>query len=226
MSSEASQLETIKFGDETHTIDVSKIPYLSSFVRFERSAHPDSEELTHSPIRHLDVVLKGITSGYRQCFRDLPSSLDCFQSVCQTYELFCIDILQGQNIRELISDLKAGKYDYDYDYKGDKSKARDAAFRLLYLILLGEFTDENKDAAQVYNAVLFVVSHSGTFKWRTRTIVRAAYEERFDVSEKQKRGLDKWVKKDDSGVPLNLEDESDATTEEDEDIYYGSDFSI
>lgn len=144
-----------------------------------------------------------------------------------------MDILQGQSIKELISDLKSGKGDYEIEYKrsifvrGDKSKARDAACRLLYLVLLGEFENEDKVSAQIYNAVLYVVSHSGTFRWKTRTAVRAAYEERFSISEKQRAGLDKWVKKDESGVLLNLEAESDATTdEEDSDNYYNSDFSL
>jgi hypothetical protein len=32
------------------------------------------------------------------------------------------------------------------------------------LIIHGEFSDEKKDPAKVYNAVLFIVSHPGTFK--------------------------------------------------------------
>lgn len=89
------------------------------------------------------------------------------------------------------------------------------------MILIGEFRDENEDCAKVYNAVLFVVSHSGTFKWTTRTVVRAAYEERFVVTVKQIARLDEWLKGD-------TEDdvEEDVTTEEEsEDEYYGSDWS-
>jgi hypothetical protein len=74
---------------------------------------------------------------------------------------------------------------------------------------------------KVYNAVLFVVSHSATFKWKTRTVVRAAYQERFVVTVKQMARLDEWLKGD-------TEDdvEEDVTTEEEsEDEYYGSDWS-
>jgi hypothetical protein len=78
--------------------------------------------------------------------------------------------------------------------KGNKSKARDAAFKLLHLILLSDFKDETKDSAKVFNAVLFVMSHSSTFKWRTRCVVRAAYEERFVPSVKQRASLDQWEK--------------------------------
>jgi hypothetical protein len=48
--------------------------------------------------------------------------------------------------------------------KRDKAKARDAAFRLLYLLLSGESQDEHKDAMKMCNAVVFVTSHPGTFQ--------------------------------------------------------------
>lgn len=91
------------------------------------------------------------------------------------------------------------------------------------MILCGEFEDEKKDSAKVYNAVMFVVSHANTFKWRTRKVVRAAYEERFVVSVKQTAGLDKWEKTD--AAKLAVEDAGDVTTEEEESVYYGSDYS-
>lgn len=93
----------------------------------------------------------------------------------------------------------------------------------MHLILSGEFKDETKDSAKVYNAVMFVVSHANTFKWRTRKVVRAAYEERFVVSVKQTAGLDKWEKTD--AAKLAKEDDEDVTTEEEDSPYYCSDYS-
>lgn len=56
---------------------------------------------------------------------------------------------------------------------------------------------------------MFVVSHPGTFKYKTKRVVRAAYEMRFNITMKQRSRLDEWEKKGaDSG-------EDDATTEED-----------
>jgi hypothetical protein len=66
------------------------------------------------------------------------------------------------------------------------------------------------------------VSHAATFKWRTRSVVRAAYEERFVISTKQTVGLDKWEKKD--AAKLAVEDAGDVTTEEEE-LDYISDYS-
>jgi hypothetical protein len=211
-----------------YDIDVSKIPYLSSFVDFQATARPQSAEFVHEPILLFDIALKGIESGYRQCFRSLPADLSQHHILCDTYHFLHVDVLGGQSVNEIINDLKSGQSDYDreerQEIKGDKSKARDTAFKLLYSIMLGDFKDDTKDSAKVFNAVLYLVSHAATFKWRTRSVVRAAYEERFVVSTKQKAALDKWEKKD--PAKLAVEDAGDVTTEEEEsDCYYNSDYS-
>ncbi|KFZ07378.1 hypothetical protein V501_06515 [Pseudogymnoascus sp. VKM F-4519 (FW-2642)] len=219
----------IKVGDKDYHIELSKIPYLSAFADFETKAQTQPKELVHGPIAHFDAALKGIESGFRQCFRSLPPDLGQHHALCETYEFLCIDVLGGQSLNEVIDDLKSGKNDYELEYKyyrtikGNKSKARDAAYKLLHLILNGKFEDETKDSVKVHNAVMFLVSHANTFKWRTRKVVRAAYEERFVISVKQRAGLDKWEKTD--AVKLAKEDEDDVTTEEEESVYYGSDYS-
>jgi hypothetical protein len=220
----------IRIGDVSYDIEVSKIPYLSSFVDFQTNAQSQTTEFVHGPIPLFDVALKGIESGYRQCFRSLPPDLSQHYTLCDTYELLCVDVLGGQSISEIFNDMKSGQSDYEREYgryreiKGNKSKARDTAFKLLYLILLGDFKDETRDSAKIFNAVLFLVSHSATFKWRTRRVVRAAYEERFVVSTKQTARLDVWEKKD--AAKLAVEDAGDVTTEEEgSDGYYDSDYS-
>jgi hypothetical protein len=215
-----------------YDIEVSKIPYLSTFVNFQDNAQQQQQqqpaEYIHGPIPLFDVALKGIESGYRQCFRSIPADISQYHTLCETYEFLGVDILGGQSINDIYNDLKSGKTDYELEYKyyravkGNKSKARDTAFKLLYLILLGEFKDETKDSAKVFNAVLFVVSHSGTFKWRTRSVVRAAYEERFVPSTKQRARLDQWEKGD--ATKRAADDDGDATTEEEEEVSdYNSD---
>ncbi|KUL84886.1 hypothetical protein ZTR_08248 [Talaromyces verruculosus] len=227
-SSAASSSRTkIRIGEILYDIDVSKIPYLSSFLRFQNTAQPQRSEFTHSSIPLFDTALEGLESGYRACFRLLPADLSQFHTLCDTYDFLGIDVLGGQSLDDIIVRLKAGKTDYELEYKhyraikGDKSTARDAAFQLLFLILLCDFKNPAKDSNQVFNAVLFVVSHSGTFKWRIRTVVRAAYEERFVLSSKQKVTLDRWSK------PKPAEHVSDdyVTTEDDFSEYYLSDES-
>lgn len=225
MTATSSPSTTIRIGDVRYDIDVSKIPYLLSFVDFQANAQPQSTELVHDPIPLFDIALKGIESGYRQCFRSLPADLSQHRILCDTYEFLCVDVLGGQSINEIFRDLKSGQSDYDREerreIKGNKSRARDTAFKLLYLILLGDFEDEVQDSAKVFNAVLYLVSHAATFKQRTRSVIRAAYEERFVISTKQTAGLDKWEKKD--TAKLAVEDAGDVTTEEE--CYYASDYS-
>ena len=230
MATTVSSKTTVRIGDVSYDIDLSKIPYLSSFVDFHTAAQPRTTEFVHGPIPLLDIAIKGIESGYRQCFRSLPPDLSQHHTLCDTYELLCVDVLGGQSINEIFNDLKSGQRDYECEYKryreikGNKSKARDAAFKLLYLILLGDFKDETRDSAKIFNAVLYLVSHSATFKWRTRRVVRAAYEEGFQISTKQTARLDQWEKKD--AAKLALEGAGDVTTEEEDsnDCYY-SDYS-
>ncbi|KAI3027373.1 hypothetical protein CBS147347_4659 [Aspergillus niger] len=129
-----------------------------------------------------DQVNGRLESGYRFCFRSLPVDLAQYHTLCETYDFLGVDVVGGQTIDHIFVDLRACKTDYELEYKryraikGDKTLARDAAFRLLFLILRGEFRDEANDSAKAHNAVLFIMSHPGTFKYRTRTTMRAAYE--------------------------------------------------
>jgi hypothetical protein len=73
-----------------YDIDVSKIPYLSSFVDFQANTQPQSTEFVHGPILLFNVALKGIESGYRQCFRSLPADLSQHHILCDTYDFLRI----------------------------------------------------------------------------------------------------------------------------------------
>ncbi|KAL2820988.1 hypothetical protein BDW59DRAFT_174311 [Aspergillus cavernicola] len=211
----------IKIGDVFFDVDLTTIPYLASFVQNQHATQPGASEYVHSPIPLFDTALKGITSGFRQCFRSLPADLSQYHTLCGTYHLLRADVLERQSINDIFADLRSCKLDYD-DYgpiRGNKSAARDAAFRLLFLILQMGSEEKQRDSNKVYNAVLFVVSHPGTFKWRTRTVVRAAYEEQFMISPKQRVTLSKWESKD------QVSDDDNTTEDEFEDYFYYSDDS-
>ncbi|KAE8384247.1 hypothetical protein BDV23DRAFT_177209 [Aspergillus alliaceus] len=153
------------------------IPYLESCVRFDRTRRLYGSEYTHGDIPLFDTALKGLESGYRFCFRSLPVDLAQYHVLCKTYDFLRVDVLGGQTIDRIFVDLRACKTDYALDHKryrainGDKALSRDAAFRLVFLILKANFKDEGRDSAKVYNAVLFVVSHPGTFKPRIRAVL-------------------------------------------------------
>ncbi len=72
--------------------------------------------------------------------------------------------------------------------------------------------------------MLYLLSHAAIFRWRTRSVVRAAYEKRFVISTKQTAGLDKWEEKD--SAKLTVEVAGDVTTvEEKSDCHYTSNYS-
>ncbi|EEP79559.1 geranylgeranyl pyrophosphate synthetase [Uncinocarpus reesii 1704] len=218
----APLMTAIQVGDVRFNVELSRIPYLASFVKFRATTQPGITEFVHGPIPLFSEALKGIEGGYRQCFRCLPPDLSQHRTLCETYDFLGVDILNGQTIREIFNELRSCKADYEREYgrcrviEGNKSTARDAAFKLLYLMLLGAFDGEIKNRATIFDAVLFLVSHPGTFKWKTRSIIRAAYEKRFVPSAKQKAGLDKWEKGEEDG---------DVTTDEENAIGFDSDSS-
>lgn len=109
----------------------------------------------------------------------MPTQLSDYHLLCETLEFLCVDVLSGRNLRSIMGDLRSGK-DHS-DERDVKTLAQDSAFRLVYLFLLGDFEDDINDSDVAYNAALFVVSHPGIFEYRTRKMVRDAYEERFDV---------------------------------------------
>lgn len=155
----------------------------------------------------------------------MPTQLTDYRVLCNTLKFLSVDVLGGRKMRDIMSDMRRGKSEWDpedrMEIKGLKSLARDSAFQLLYLFVLGEFGSEAWDSNMGYNAALFVVSHCGIFRHRTRKMVREAFEERFPVSQNQRKALDKWPINDSIG----RSQEEDVTTEE-EDCVFDSDYSF
>jgi hypothetical protein len=75
VTNNTTQHTLITIGGVNYNIASSQIPYLSAFINFQRKAQPQGTELVHGPIPLIYAALKGIQSGYRQCFRALPPDL-------------------------------------------------------------------------------------------------------------------------------------------------------
>lgn len=124
-------------------------------------------------------------------------------------------------------ELKTGEDDYDPEertvIRGYKGNARNAAFTLLYLFLSGQLESSAREKNVAYNATQYVVSHRRKFKYRTRKMVRAAFEERFEMTPKQRAGLDKWAI---GEASQGGGEDSDRTTEEEVYGFWSSDSSF
>ncbi|KAB5526488.1 hypothetical protein GE09DRAFT_1178184 [Coniochaeta sp. 2T2.1] len=141
-----------------------------------------------------DIIDYAARKGLRQFFRRMPTLLSDYRVLCKTLEFLSIDVLGGREMRDIMDDMRRGKSDWDpverREIEGSKGLVRDSAFRLLYLFL-----------------------------YRTRMMIRAAFEAQFRVSDKQRKNLDKW--------PLGSQEDEvqDATTEEEGiDLYFDSDY--
>jgi len=182
-------------GTTSYRIDPSKMPYFQGYIRFQQSSN---QELRHEDIPLFDIAYTGVEHGMRQCFRRLSGGLVEFAILFETLQFLMVDVAQNRSIQDIMKDMRSGKDDYEkehrrsYKIKGDKSKARDAAFALLFLLSVGEFKSEVRDSQTMYQAVLFIVSHRAIFKYRTRKVVREAYEARFQPSVKQLINLNRW----------------------------------
>ncbi|KAL7629171.1 hypothetical protein AAE478_000690 [Parahypoxylon ruwenzoriense] len=221
----------VRVGQKEYLVDVNKIPYFASFLRFQHSSGQDSATSlpTHGDIPFFDIINYGIDKGFRQFFRRMPAQLTDYHTLCETLDFLCVDVASCHKLRDIMQDFKESNLrDWDpeerREIRGDRKPARDSAFRLLYLFLLGDFESDVRDSNAAYQATLFVVSHRGIFKQRTRKMVREAYEERFRISEKQLKGLNRWTIEHPSPESL----EHDATTESEEvesDRYWDPDWS-
>ncbi|ESZ95477.1 geranylgeranyl pyrophosphate synthetase [Sclerotinia borealis F-4128] len=157
----------IKISNHHYEIELSKIPYLAAYARFEANTKANTNPgslLVHGPIALFEVALIGIRLGYGNCFDFLPAELPHYHTLCDTYDFLQVDGLTKQSFEQIKRDMKL-----------DMFKARDAAFRLVYLILIGEFKDDELDSNKAYNVVLYVLGHHEIFTPQIRRVVRAAY---------------------------------------------------
>ena len=90
-----SRTTPITIAGVKYDIDVTQIPYLSSFVDFQSKTETEGIDLVRGPIPQFDAALKGIQSRYHQCFRALPPDLTQHHALCETLDFLGVDVLGG-----------------------------------------------------------------------------------------------------------------------------------
>ncbi|KAI1502066.1 hypothetical protein F5X99DRAFT_380500 [Biscogniauxia marginata] len=220
---EGTTEETVKVGDSEYVVDIGKIPYFASFLRFQRMSRQCSESAVpeHDDLPFFATINHAVKHGYRHFFRGMSDNLADYQVLCETLERLAVDVLGGAGLKDVFDEIRSYKAKwFDDDELGTNRRlrlcARDAAFKLLYMFILGEFEAEAevRDSQSAFNAALFVVSHPATFRCRTRKMVRRAFEDRFSVSEKQRKVLDKWPVSEPEGNDEWREEEMTTESEE------------
>ncbi|RYO76632.1 hypothetical protein DL766_003738 [Monosporascus sp. MC13-8B] len=162
---------------------------------------------------------KGFGHNFERAYTKRQNLLS-YRRLCESLQHGMVDVLGGRNLRGILNDMRRGKEEWDPEERRDtavRSLARDSAFRLLYILILGEPLSEAQNKAMVYNVVFSVVSHRRIFRYGTRKMVREAFEARFQPSYKQLKELEKWQIQ-------GSEEEEDVTTEEED--YFDSDWSF
>ncbi|KAK3366752.1 hypothetical protein B0T24DRAFT_511850, partial [Lasiosphaeria ovina] len=157
-SQPSSTIIAVQVAGTEHHVDISKIPYFAAQLRFETAAGtitttstttnnnpPQPPKLIHNTaIPFFDAINHSVQHGLRHLFRrmPLPPNLADYQVLCSTLDYLLVAVIpHHQTLKDIVRALKTGDDDYDCDerreIRGDKRGARDAAFQLLYLLLMG-----------------------------------------------------------------------------------------
>ncbi|KAI9645681.1 hypothetical protein NHQ30_006423 [Ciborinia camelliae] len=154
----------IKIGGHHYDIELSKISSLPSVADFQAKANRESAADEHKSIDLFETALKGIESGYHQCFVHLPAELEYFYPLCGIYELLKPDGLTGQSLKQIFDDLR-GKSRTGKKSKETETKACDAAFRFVYLMLMGslDIKYDARDEQKSLNILNHVMMNQNIF---------------------------------------------------------------
>lgn len=187
---------TVKMGAKEYTLDTKKMPYFEAWSRSKLASGCDATALTHDEIENFDVALTCVQKGFRNCFRLLGTDLNRYYALCKTLDYLLVDVLGGWTLKEVSKDFRtiksgwSGYYDDDEPRTPTTKGAKDSAFRFLYMLHANKF--EARDSSKVFESTLFIVSHRGSFKHNSRSVIREAYCQKFSPTLKQRAKLDEW----------------------------------
>ncbi|MCJ1331452.1 hypothetical protein MMC10_008143 [Thelotrema lepadinum] len=157
----------IKIGDATHTIgldiDPSMIPFIASLLRLETKIQPSRREFVLEPVPHFEEALKGIKVGYHYGFC-LDFDIPQHKALCETYRFLGVGVFGDQPFRETINEIWTGipwdgpKYKIFAELADKRLKKQcDAAYKLVYLMLLGEPEDLMRHKGMIFSAVQYII---------------------------------------------------------------------
>ncbi|KAB5585696.1 hypothetical protein GE09DRAFT_1210292 [Coniochaeta sp. 2T2.1] len=143
----------------------------------------------------------------------MPPDISSYISLCDTLELIAPDVLGGLKLIDIFHCLGYGKPVLDEEGRvmrpANKRVALACAFLLVYMFVVDEFESEHEDelrrmcdakraADLAFESTMWVLTHEKVFDWKVRRVVRDAFEERFVVTRKQMREMNRYIAREQS----------------------------
>ncbi|TGO46597.1 hypothetical protein BCON_0316g00080 [Botryotinia convoluta] len=188
---------TISFGSHHYLVELSKVPWLGAYIdlvpRDNASYTQPGYESEYEPgqsVPYLFIAAQGIISGYYFCFNMLPPELSHYYKLCQALDVISAENLSSsprslQGLWDSIALYRKSETSQD-DRMFHRARAGTAAFKFVYLMILGDFhLDSEVLKAKQKLALMFVktvLSNQDDFIWEIRKVVRAAYQVRFQAT--------------------------------------------
>lgn len=159
-------------------------------------------------IPFFDIIHYAVNHGFHHLFRLMPSKLDDYKILCETLDYLCINPIQSWHMLRLATREaeSKGPNGYGLDLMGD------AAFRVLFKILMDDFEsmDEDSTHAQAYVATIMLLGVQDHYPMQvsqnfrlfqerpqldleTKRLIREAYDARFISTKRQQQRLDKLI---------------------------------
>ncbi|KAF7551508.1 hypothetical protein G7046_g7706 [Stylonectria norvegica] len=156
--------------------------------------------VTHdTPIPYFESIHRAATYGVKDLFATLPQDIDVYVTVVQTLDFLLFwPVFQNLTWRKLLCELSPRNRIRIPLGRGRQSKRkmdqrqgtqRDAAFRLIFLMIMTPFGDMRQACDEAWRLAHYVAKNQGIFELADRTMVLKAYSWRFGVSTSQQQSL-------------------------------------
>ncbi|THV49242.1 hypothetical protein BGAL_0205g00200 [Botrytis galanthina] len=184
----------ISFGCHHYAVELSKVPWLGAYIdlvprdnaSYTQPGFESEYELGQS-VPYLFIAAQGIINGYYFCFNMLPPELSHYYRLCEALDAISAENLSSnpESLQELWTSIAFyGDPKTSQDVRIlHRARAGTAAFKFVYLMILGDFSPRvRRSAGEARTGIKTVLSNQDDFIWEIRKVVRAAYQVRFETS--------------------------------------------
>ena len=184
----------IKIGEPVHHIDCAKIPYLRSFVHFNR-VRGTLNHAESSAIAQFGAVIIGMERGWRYCFKQLGYKLKAYYQFFETLRF--LGLKTSRHSFAAVARVFLGYMPHRArnGIHSDALPSRNWALILLGHILTDDFESQPRASEVITDVILFVTGRPDPFKTIDCWAFRAAWIDRFQPAAEQVEKLDKRLRR-------------------------------